>query len=114
MAHGRWKDVFDTVHRLECYPMPLDPKRVQAAFLEAAYYHHAADRAAVLDRECSDDLALRGRIEQLLKAHDQWNRFLNDSAGDFGLAMDIWAESNAERAAAGPVDVPSNETTPKP
>ena len=31
--------------------MPLNPKRVQAVFLEAAKYHDLADRAAILDRE---------------------------------------------------------------
>ena len=43
--------------------MPLNPKRVQAVFLEAADYHDPAARAAILDRECSADLELRGRVE---------------------------------------------------
>jgi hypothetical protein len=94
--------------------MPLDPKRVQAVFLKAVDHDHAADRATVLDRACSDDLTLRRRVEQLLKAHDQWNRSLNDSAGDFRLAMGLSAESNNERPAMmRPVDVPTNKTTPK-
>ena len=58
--------------------MPLDPKRVQAVFLEAAEYHDPADRAAILDRECSDDPELRERVEALLRAHDEFNSFLND------------------------------------
>jgi hypothetical protein len=58
--------------------MPLRPKRVQAVFLEAADYHDPVDRAAILDRECSADLGLRRRVEALLRAHDQFNRFLND------------------------------------
>jgi hypothetical protein len=58
--------------------MPLNPRRVQAVFLEAADYHDPADRAAILDRECSADLELRRRVEALLKAHDEFNRFLND------------------------------------
>ena len=33
--------------------MPLDPRRVQAVFLEAVDYHDPVDRAAILDRECS-------------------------------------------------------------
>jgi hypothetical protein len=57
--------------------MPLDPRRVQAVFLEAADYFDPADRARVLARECSDDPELRRRIEALLKAHDEFNRFLN-------------------------------------
>ena len=59
--------------------MPLNPKRVQAVFLEAADYHDPADRAAILDRACSADLELRRRVEALLRAHDEFNSFLNDS-----------------------------------
>ena len=58
--------------------MPLDPRRVQAVFLEAADYHDPADRAAILDRECSADLELRRRVEALLRAHDEFNSFFND------------------------------------
>jgi len=58
--------------------MPLNPTRVQAIFLEAADYHDRVDRAAILDRECSDDLELRRRVEALLRAHDRFNSFLND------------------------------------
>ena len=59
--------------------MPLDPKRVQAVFLEAADYHDPVDRGAILDRECSADPELRRRVEALLRAHDEFNSFLNDS-----------------------------------
>jgi hypothetical protein len=58
--------------------MPLDPRRVQAVFLEAADYHDLADRAAILDRECLDDADLRRRVEALLRAHDEFNSFLNE------------------------------------
>ncbi len=57
--------------------MPLDSKRVQAVFLEAASHHDPVDRAAILDRECVDDNELRLRIEALLKAHDQYDQFVN-------------------------------------
>jgi eukaryotic-like serine/threonine-protein kinase len=53
--------------------MPLDPGRVQAIFLEAASHHDPANRAAILDRECTGDSELRRRIEALLKAHDRVN-----------------------------------------
>jgi serine/threonine protein kinase/tetratricopeptide (TPR) repeat protein len=46
--------------------MPLDSKRVQAVFLAAA---EAADRAAVLARECGEDVELRRRVEALLHAY---------------------------------------------
>jgi hypothetical protein len=72
--------------------MPLNPRRVQAVFLQAADYHDPADRAAILDRECSADADLRRRVEALLRAHDQFNRFLNDpvvvKAGSPG--RDFW------------------------
>jgi hypothetical protein len=58
--------------------MPLNPRRVQAVFLEAADYHDPVDRAAILDRECSNDPELRRRVEALLRAHDEFNSFLNE------------------------------------
>jgi hypothetical protein len=58
--------------------MPSNPKRVQAVFLVAAEGHDPVERAAILDRECSVDLELRGRVEALLRAHDQFNGFLDD------------------------------------
>ena len=58
--------------------MPLDPKRVQAVFLEAADYHDPVARAAILDHERSADPELRRRVEALLRAHDEFNSFLND------------------------------------
>jgi hypothetical protein len=54
--------------------MPLNPKRVQAVFLEATDYHDPVARAAILDRECSADLELRRRVEALLRAHDELTR----------------------------------------
>ena len=58
--------------------MPLNPRRVQAVFLEAADYDDPVNRAAILDRECSADPELRRRVEALLSAHDEVNGFLND------------------------------------
>jgi hypothetical protein len=57
--------------------MPLNPMRVQAVFLEAANCHDLADRAAILDRECTGDCETRRRIEVLLRAHDRFNDFVN-------------------------------------
>jgi len=61
--------------------MPLDPRRVHAVFLEAADYHDPVDRAAILDRECLADLELRQRVEALLRAHDEFNSFVNQPVG---------------------------------
>jgi len=51
--------------------MPLNPKRVQAVFLEAVNHHDLAKRAAILDRECMGDAELRQGVKALLKAHDR-------------------------------------------
>jgi hypothetical protein len=58
--------------------MPLDPRRVQDIFLEAATCHNPADRVAILDRECSADPELRQRVEALLRAHDELNSDVSD------------------------------------
>ena len=72
--------------------MPLDPKRVQAVFLEAANHHDLAYRAAILDRECMGDSELRQRVEALLKAHDQFNDFVNQPlVGPGGRAPRFYA-----------------------
>ncbi len=57
--------------------MSLDPRRVQAVFGEAVECDGAANRAAVLDRECSNDAELRRRVEALLMAHDQSDSLLD-------------------------------------
>ena len=51
--------------------MPIDPKRVQAVFLSAVECHEPAARAAILDRECADDVELRRRVEALLRGYDR-------------------------------------------
>jgi serine/threonine protein kinase/tetratricopeptide (TPR) repeat protein len=49
--------------------MPLDFQRVQNVF-QAVADQPPAERAAVLERECSDDAELRRHVEALLNAHD--------------------------------------------
>jgi hypothetical protein len=51
--------------------MTLDSDRVQAIFLMAVEEKTPRDRAAVLDRECADEVELRCRVEALLIAHDR-------------------------------------------
>jgi serine/threonine protein kinase/tetratricopeptide (TPR) repeat protein len=50
--------------------MPADPQQVKSLFLAAAVLP-TAERAAYLDAACGQDAVLRGRVEQLLQAHDQ-------------------------------------------
>jgi hypothetical protein len=61
--------------------MPLDPRRVQAIFWEAVQYPDPADRAVILERECSADAVLRQRVARLLEAHDEYDGFANEPAG---------------------------------
>ncbi len=49
--------------------MPIDFQRVQGVF-QAVAELPPAQRAAVLERECGDDVELRRRVEALLQAHD--------------------------------------------
>jgi hypothetical protein len=58
--------------------MPINPKRVQTIFLLAADHDDPVDRASILERECAADLELRRRVGALLRAHDEFNGFLND------------------------------------
>jgi hypothetical protein len=79
--------------------MPLDPRRVQAIFLEAADYHDPVDRVAILDRACSVDLELRQRIEALLRAHDEFNDCLNQPIVGSGP----WSVPSPFRERRGPI-----------
>ncbi|MFO0810621.1 MAG: serine/threonine-protein kinase [Gemmataceae bacterium] len=65
--------------------MTVDPKRVQAVFLAAVEAAPAADRAAVLDRECGADPELRKRVQALLQAHDEPDSLLDRSASAVGV-----------------------------
>src|SRR5438309_1168267 len=51
--------------------MALDPRRVKALFNAALDLPDPVDRAAFVNQECSNDLELRRRLEELLAAHDQ-------------------------------------------
>ncbi len=50
--------------------MSLDPKQVQDVFLAALEGTDTFSRATILDARCRGDQLLRGRVEALLKAHD--------------------------------------------
>ncbi len=82
--------------------MPVDLKRVQAVFLAAVEHDDLTSRAAIVDRECGADLALRHRVEALLRAHDQ-----PDSDLDQPVTIDasLVAETPRERGDEGGVGV---------
>jgi eukaryotic-like serine/threonine-protein kinase len=78
-----------------------EPSNVKSIFL-AASEKPASERAEFLDVAAGDDAALRARVEDLLKAHDNPDSFLNDPAAEFGATIDLSpAESPlAEKAGA--------------
>ena len=72
-ANGAWKVAPERKDR----PMEFGPGRVEEVFLAAIEQENPADRAAVLDRECTADDELRRRVEALLIAHDRPARVLD-------------------------------------
>src|SRR5262249_10158650 len=80
-ANGAWK-----TERREVRSMPIDAKRVQAVFLQAADLL-PAERRRVLDRECGADTELRERIEALLRAHDDPRSLLPPQLGSTGASV---------------------------
>jgi hypothetical protein len=76
-ADGALRMGTDWLYWPEQLSIPLDPKHVQASFLEAANHHDLADPTAILDRECMGDSELRQRVEALLRAHDRFNDFVD-------------------------------------
>jgi serine/threonine protein kinase len=69
--------------------MPVDPQRVQSAFLAAVEAPDPAARAAILDRECQGDDELRRRVEALLRAHDEPGSSLDQPARDPGATGEV-------------------------
>jgi len=58
------------------------PEKVKAVFLEALDKETLAERAALLDKACAFDPALRQHVEALLQAHDRPDPLLDHSAAD--------------------------------
>ncbi len=96
--------------------MPVGPKRVQAVFLDAVACEDAAGRNAILDRECGGDPDLRRRVEALLLAHDQPDRYL----GQLAVNTLLKEAKVSSQAASDPLlrvdtdSVPSESTTAPP
>ena len=61
-------------------PPPNPEHDREGALLNAALELAAGERAAFLDRACAGDAALRRRLADLLKAHDQAGAFLGEPA----------------------------------
>ena len=79
--------------------MPHDPQDVQELFLRLVELP-PADRPAALDRECGSDVALRQRIEGLLKAHEESDSLLDRPSDRFDATLLSEADNGANLEAA--------------
>ena len=61
--------------------MPIDAERVQSVFLAAIASTTAPERAATVNEACAGDAQLRRRVEELLRAHDESESFLEPPDG---------------------------------
>ncbi len=57
--------------------MTADRKDIETIFTSALQRTSAGERTAYLDGACGDDAALRGRVEELLRAHEDADTFLS-------------------------------------
>ena len=93
--------------------MPIDPKRVQSVFLAAVEEKDVARRLAFVADECGSDVALRQRIEALLRAHDQLDSSFDPNPITAGESP-TQTDSGAKAAATGePTDATADGTTPR-
>src|SRR5438034_827568 len=72
--------------------MPKSPEELFAAALELT---NPAERAALLDRECTGNPALRTEVESLLAAHNQAGSFFNEHNPT--VLADVSAEKPSDR-----------------
>jgi eukaryotic-like serine/threonine-protein kinase len=97
--------------------MPLDMKRVQAVFLATVEENDLAGRAALLDRECGVDKALRQRVEALLRAHDQPDSAVDQPVNSSASPVAGTLTEPDDESAAGDAGEPTDATrdhTPSP
>jgi WD40 repeat protein/serine/threonine protein kinase/tetratricopeptide (TPR) repeat protein len=74
-------------------------KDIKELFIEALEKTAGPERDAFLDKACSDDAELRGRLESLLKAHDEAGDFLENPP----LGADVTLDSSPVQEVAGTV-----------
>ena len=102
--------------------MPVDPKRVETLFNRAIGLP-AADRPAFLAAACGDDADLRGRVDRLLAAHDEFGSpppGPSDAAGAHASAVPPFSTGDRPTATfapnalarALPTTIPPRTSTP--
>lgn len=92
--------------------MPPVPSRVKEVFFEAAEIASANDRTAFLDRACHGDTELRKRVDDLLSAHGQPDKLLDQSIVE-RLANDTDPDTDPQ-AVGDEVDLGFLESSDKP
>jgi hypothetical protein len=85
-----------------------DAKRHLMTIFTAALDNAPAARAAYLDKACAGDAALRARVEDLLRAHEQAGHFLEPPPRDPGISTGADAAEPPADTADGPA--PRSET----
>ena len=83
--------------------MPNESKRFQDLFSRLVQLP-AADWPAALDRECGSDLALRQRVEALLKAHEESDSLLDRPSDQFDATVLSDADNATHTSAAEDAD----------
>src|SRR6266496_953773 len=78
------------------------PKSAEELFASALELTNTADRAALLDRECTGNPALRAEVESLLAAHEQASEFLENPPG--AAAADTMAATGTRPVTEKPGD----------
>jgi serine/threonine protein kinase/tetratricopeptide (TPR) repeat protein len=82
----------------------------------AALDKPAAERAAFLDRACAGDADLRGRVADLLRAHEQADNSLEGTPADAGPTSDLeggrWISSPAELGTSSQREGPGTHIGP--
>jgi serine/threonine protein kinase len=68
--------------------MPAEANTIKTLFLTALEKETPAERSAYLDKACEGDAKLRKRIEAMLRAHDQPDPLLDQSAADHLVVED--------------------------
>jgi eukaryotic-like serine/threonine-protein kinase len=77
----------------------------ETLFIEALEIRDPSERAAFLDRACTGDAAVRGRLERLLDQHENAGSFLASPAAGIGATGVFTPSSGIETAAAPPFDL---------
>jgi len=78
------------------------PKDIKTIFAEALEKETPKEQAAYLDKACGHDAALRSKVEELLKSHDQAGSFLEFEDLNPQITLDQTPPREREGTVIGP------------